>query len=169
MLLLLDIENLYWIWINISLWTISLMFYLICWLKNPGYSKKNDIEGGLLELLNVNNPASICPDCAILKPSRSKHCDSCKRCIEVFDHHCPWINNCVGVKNHRYFLCFLIFLWSFILSVLLTGFLHLPDYDVQWAYWEGLFRISEETTFIIKIVGVLSVSFIALIFEFPLT
>jgi palmitoyltransferase len=32
--------------------------------------------------------------------------------VERFDHHCPWINNCVGIKNHNAFLAFLISIWS---------------------------------------------------------
>mmetsp|Transcript_17079 Transcript_17079/g.26423 ORF Transcript_17079/g.26423 Transcript_17079/m.26423 type:complete len:202 (+) Transcript_17079:735-1340(+) len=32
-------------------------------------------------------------------------------CVERYDHHCPWINNCVGVNNHQYFIIFLSSLW----------------------------------------------------------
>ena len=31
------------------------------------------------------------------------------RCVMKMDHHCPWINNCVGHKNHKSFTLFLTF------------------------------------------------------------
>ena len=32
------------------------------------------------------------------------HCSECGQCIFKMDHHCPWINNCVGGKNMKFFL-----------------------------------------------------------------
>lgn len=33
------------------------------------------------------------------------------RCVEVFDHYCPWVGNVVGKGNRHYFLCMLWFSW----------------------------------------------------------
>ncbi|KAM3601929.1 uncharacterized protein V6R79_021464 [Siganus canaliculatus] len=47
---------------------------------------------------------SKCPVCKIMRPPRSGHCRTCGCCVQRLDHHCIWINSCVGQANHRSFL-----------------------------------------------------------------
>lgn len=66
---------------------------------------------------------TVCTRCETFRPPRAHHCRICKRCIKKLDHHCPWINNCVGERNQKYFLQFLVYVgilavYSIILIIL---------------------------------------------------
>lgn len=48
-----------------------------------------------------------CPFCNMVQPPRAKHCRDCDCCILRNDHHCPFVNNCIGQRNYVYFCAFL--------------------------------------------------------------
>jgi len=50
-----------------------------------------------------------CKWCHKYKPDRCHHCRVCRMCILKMDHHCPWIFNCVGFYNHKYFFLLLLY------------------------------------------------------------
>ena len=104
------------IYFIIGILVLQNIFYLICAFKDAGKIKPSE-SIKFLELLQLIDPLQLCPTCKIVKTPRSKHCNICDCCVERFDHHCPWINNCVGVKNHNYFLIFLTLLTTQIASI----------------------------------------------------
>ncbi|TDH70228.1 hypothetical protein CCR75_002892 [Bremia lactucae] len=95
--------------------TITCILYIYVYVKDPGYVPHTTRPA--YELLATEENNVPCPTCVTPKPQRSKHCSACRRCVYRFDHHCPWINNCVGIGNHRTFLVFLVALSCFCLTI----------------------------------------------------
>ncbi|KAG0143309.1 hypothetical protein CROQUDRAFT_81209 [Cronartium quercuum f. sp. fusiforme G11] len=76
-----------------------------------GDGELNRVVEGLVESGKFDG-TNFCITCQTRRPLRSKHCRLCNRCTARFDHHCPWVWNCVGVRNHRQFLVFVATLIS---------------------------------------------------------
>jgi hypothetical protein len=72
-----------------------------------------------------------CKWCGKYKPDRCHHCRVCQTCILKMDHHCPWIYNCVGFYNYKYFFLLLFY------TVLA---LHL----IVWSMAESVIRCIDE-------------------------
>lgn len=50
-----------------------------------------------------------CKWCLVYKPDRCHHCRICNTCVLKMDHHCPWIMNCVGFNNHKFFFLLVVY------------------------------------------------------------
>jgi len=83
--------------------------YVMSVRTDPGSPMQRDVQ-----VMCAEAGAAVrrwCDKCRCPKPDLTHHCSVCKRCVLRMDHHCPWIHNCVGHRNYRYFFNFLFWLW----------------------------------------------------------
>jgi len=82
----------------------------------------------------------FCKKCNVPKPPRSHHCHVCGRCVLRMDHHCPWVHNCVGYHNHRFFFGFMNYMWmgcAYIALLSAAPFSNTSDFSTPWPYEIG--------------------------------
>lgn len=85
----------------------------------------------------ISEAASICKKCISPKPPRTHHCSVCDKCILAMDHHCPWLNNCVGYYNARHFYLYMVYMVAGVSFVIIAGID--IGYQVLWVHDTGDF------------------------------
>jgi len=114
--------------IQITVFHIVTIMLLICYVRSimvhPGEIPDKDPQWEYLphdgrapaELMPMNlqetkktGDRRHCKWCGKYKPDRCHHCRVSKTCILKMDHHCPWIYNCVGFANYKFFFLLLFY------------------------------------------------------------
>ncbi|XP_061459539.1 palmitoyltransferase ZDHHC12 isoform X2 [Rhineura floridana] len=97
----------------LSLVLCSVLLYFAVSLMDPGYVEQD------------GDPK---------QPMRARHCQACRHCVRRYDHHCPWIENCVGERNHSVFIVYLAIQLVVLLWALLVAWSGLHFEQPSWAW-----------------------------------
>ncbi|KAK5577934.1 hypothetical protein RB653_002882 [Dictyostelium firmibasis] len=113
-------------WITAAIYPISIYFWIASYifLIQTAYTDPGIIPRGVynddifapdhrqplfkkISVKDTKQEIKWCETCCLYKPPRANHCGICNNCVERFDHHCPWVGNCIGRRNYQTFLYFL--------------------------------------------------------------
>jgi palmitoyltransferase ZDHHC13/17 len=106
---------------------IMIYSFLKSMLMDPGFvpllAGVSEQKGVIEELIGRGEFDSrhFCVASYIRKPLRSKYDKKYKRVVARFDHNCPWVNNVIGIRNHRFFV---IYVTSLFVGILLLDWLY---------------------------------------------
>jgi len=127
------------IWLRIPfnlLWVLSIWSFIRAWATDAGSPPPRwqafvTACGASLPIVPARKEwqprqATMCNKCRFPRPERAHHCAVCGRCVLRYDHHCPWINNCVGFRNYKFFIILSLYTWALGIFVALTVLPKLP-------------------------------------------
>ncbi|KAM6572658.1 hypothetical protein CsatA_016738 [Cannabis sativa] len=115
-------------------------------LSSSSNSRSGVRKKKIVVVNGVELKLKYCRTCKIFRPPRSCHCVVCDNCVEKFDHHCPWIGQCIALRNYRFYLTFIISALSFFIYVLYFSCWRIHQKVVKnGSNLFGLVRICPET------------------------
>ncbi|XP_069842486.1 palmitoyltransferase ZDHHC15 [Dendropsophus ebraccatus] len=102
----------------------------------------------------------FCDRCQVVKPDRCHHCSVCGMCVLKMDHHCPWVNNCIGFSNYKFFLLFLAY------SMLYCSYIASTVFKYFLFYWTTEVTNNRAKFHVLFLLFVSLMFFISLMFLF---
>ena len=127
------INSIRWIVVTLLSYGLTMIFWAISTFRDPGYLQKSE-KISFITLVERFEAGWLWPKCHVIRTPRSRHCNICDKWVERFDHHCPWINNWIGTRNHGAFMIFLIVTYIMLVLVILElalNFNAVTYYDSQ--------------------------------------
>lgn len=121
--------------VAIVLIMLDIFFLFLTSSRDPGIVPRNSKPPECDETIDINTPSmewvngrtphlklprskdvivnghavrvKFCDTCLLYRPPRASHCSICNNCVQNFDHHCPWVGQCIGIRNYRFFYMFI--------------------------------------------------------------
>ncbi|OBZ90978.1 putative palmitoyltransferase ZDHHC20 [Choanephora cucurbitarum] len=125
-----------WPIVSIVLFNLFFILFIISYARmvmtEPGYATQmwkqdrplnildmalDEIQQNQLKPDSVLNETKWCSICQLWKPDRAHHCKVCNACVLRMDQ----VNGCIGVRNHRYYLQFLMYVTLFATLTFVTS------------------------------------------------
>lgn len=118
--------------------SLCVFSFFVCVLTDPGHvpaSYLPDVEEtGISDEETKKNSvqSKLCDKCSTYRPPRAHHCRVCRRCVLRMDHHCMWVNNCIGYWNYKAF--FVLVFYGTISSIYSTVMVITCAFQKDWEF-----------------------------------